>query len=134
MEPQLKSRQISLSKTLPKEPLMVLGDQLRLEQVIVNLLRNALDATSAINKPEIEILLIGEESVNLTVRDNGEGITDLKELFEPFFTTKKPGDGVGLGLAISSGIVTDLGGRLVARNTEPRGAVFEVILPILNKI
>ena len=60
MEPQLKSRQISLSKTLPKGPLMVLGDQLRLEQVIVNLLRNALDATSAINKPEIEILLIGE--------------------------------------------------------------------------
>jgi two-component system C4-dicarboxylate transport sensor histidine kinase DctB len=50
----------------------------------------------------------------------------------PFFTTKKPGDGVGLGLAISSGIVTDLGGRLVARNGESSGAVFELILPILN--
>jgi two-component system C4-dicarboxylate transport sensor histidine kinase DctB len=132
MEPQLKSRRISLSKTLPREAPMILGDQLRLEQVIVNLLRNALDATSSIASPEIEILLIGGESINLTVRDNGEGISDLDELFEPFFTTKKPGDGVGLGLAISSGIVTDLGGRLVARNGESSGAVFELILPILN--
>ena len=132
MEPQLKSRKISLIKTLPREAPMIFGDQLRLEQVIVNLLRNALDATSSIASPEIEILLIGGESINLTVRDNGEGISDLDELFEPFFTTKKPGDGVGLGLAISSGIVTDLGGRLVARNGEGAGAVFELILPILS--
>ena len=132
MEPQLKSRQISLSKTLPRDAPMIFGDQLRLEQVIVNLLRNALDATSSIASPEIEILLIAGESIILTVRDNGEGISDLDELFEPFFTTKKPGDGVGLGLAISSGIVTDLGGRLVARNCEGAGAVFELILPILS--
>jgi two-component system C4-dicarboxylate transport sensor histidine kinase DctB len=132
MEPQLKSRQISLSKNLPREALMILGDQLRLEQVFVNLLRNALDATCSVEMPEIEILLVGGEAVNLTVRDNGEGILDLDELFEPFFTTKKPGDGVGLGLAISSGIVTDLGGRLVARNSEAGGAVFELILPILS--
>ncbi|MDC1530909.1 ATP-binding protein [bacterium] len=132
MEPQLKSRQISLSKTLPRDAPMIFGDQLRLEQVIVNLLRNALDATSSIASPEIEILLIAGESIILTVRDNGEGISDLDELFEPFFTTKKPGDGVGLGLAISSGIVSDLGGRLVARNGEGAGAVFELILPILS--
>ena len=132
MEPQLKSRQISLTKNLPRVAIMILGDQLRLEQVFVNLLRNALDATCSVEMPEIEILLVGGEAVNLTVRDNGEGISDLDELFEPFFTTKKPGDGVGLGLAISSGIVTDLGGRLVARNSEAGGAVFELILPILN--
>jgi two-component system C4-dicarboxylate transport sensor histidine kinase DctB len=53
-------------------------------------------------------------------------------LFEPFYTTKQPGDGVGLGLAISSGIVNDLGGRLTARNADGRGAVFEVQLPILS--
>jgi len=132
MEPQLKSRQISLSKTLPREATMIFGDQLRLEQVIVNLLRNALDATSSVALPEIEILLISGENIVLTIRDNGEGISDLDELFEPFFTTKKPGDGVGLGLAISSGIVTDLGGRLVARNGDGAGAVFELILPILS--
>ena len=132
MEPQLKSRQISLSKTMPSAPVMILGDQLRLEQVVVNLLRNALDAISAVPTPEIELLLLGGETASLTVRDNGEGISDLDDLFEPFFTTKKPGDGVGLGLAISSGIITDLGGRLVARNSEATGAVFEVTLPILN--
>ena len=132
MEPQLKSRQISLSKTMPGAPVMILGDQLRLEQVVVNLLRNALDAISAVPTPEIELLLLGGETASLTVRDNGEGISDLDDLFEPFFTTKKPGDGVGLGLAISSGIITDLGGRLVARNSETAGAVFEVTLPILN--
>ena len=132
MEPQLKSRQISLSKTMPSAPVMILGDQLRLEQVVVNLLRNALDAISAVPTPEIELLLLGGETASLTVRDNGEGISDLDDLFEPLFTTKKPGDGVGLGLAISSGIITDLGGRLVARNSETTGAVFEFTLPILN--
>jgi two-component system C4-dicarboxylate transport sensor histidine kinase DctB len=52
-------------------------------------------------------------------------------VFEPFYTTKKPGEGVGLGLAISSGIVTDLGGRLTAHNAEDGGAVFEMQLPVL---
>ena len=132
MEPQLKARQISISKTLPIEPVFILGDQLRLEQVMVNLVRNALDATSTIVLPEIEILLLADETAILTVRDNGEGISDLNELFEPFFTTKKPGDGVGLGLAISTGIITDLGGRLVARNGSAAGAVFQVTLPIIK--
>jgi two-component system C4-dicarboxylate transport sensor histidine kinase DctB len=67
------------------------------------------------------------------VCDNGPGIEDKDQLFEPFYTTKLPGDGVGLGLAISSGIVNDLGGRLTARNVRTGGAVFEVQLPILSK-
>ncbi|MBM3611891.1 MAG: sensor histidine kinase, partial [Alphaproteobacteria bacterium] len=66
----------------------------------------------------------------LEVRDNGCGISDLEKLFEPFWTTKKPGEGVGLGLAISSGIVADFGGRLTARNLEGGGAAFEVLLPM----
>jgi two-component system C4-dicarboxylate transport sensor histidine kinase DctB len=68
----------------------------------------------------------------LSVRDNGHGINDLDNLFEPFHTTKAPGDGVGLGLAISSGIIKDFGGRLTARNAEGGGAVFVVELPIFN--
>ncbi|HKL64528.1 MAG TPA: ATP-binding protein, partial [Roseovarius sp.] len=79
----------------------------------------------------IDILLVAGETAVLTVRDNGAGIDDLEKLFEPFYTTKLPGDGVGLGLAISSGIVNDLGGRLTARNAEGGGAVFEMQLPIL---
>jgi len=108
-----------------------LGDRVRIEQVLVNLLRNAIDATQGVVDPKIEIRLAGGEHATLTVRDNGYGVDDLDALFEPFYTTKQPGEGVGLGLAISSGIVTDLGGRLLVRNVEDGGALFEMQLPIL---
>jgi two-component system, NtrC family, C4-dicarboxylate transport sensor histidine kinase DctB len=132
MEPQLKARVVKISRGMPRQPVLVMADRIRLEQVIINLLRNALDATKDISDPQIDILLSAGETAMLTVRDNGHGIADLENLFEPFYTTKKPGEGVGLGLAISSGIVTDLGGRLTARNGEGGGAVFEMQLPILG--
>lgn len=131
MDPQLRQRKIRITRTLPSEPVMIMGDRLRVEQVIINLLRNAMDATENEPEPAIDILLAAGETVMLTVRDNGHGISNLDKLFEPFYTTKLPGDGVGLGLAISSGIVNDLGGRLVARNALDGGAVFEMQLPIL---
>lgn len=131
MEPQLKQRQIRISRAVPSQPVMVLGDRVRIEQVMINLLRNAIDATGAVDDPEVDIILAAGETATLTVRDNGLGIEDLDQLFEPFYTTKAAGEGVGLGLAISSGIVNQLGGRLTARNAEGRGAVFEMRLPIL---
>ncbi len=133
MEPQLKSRQISVDASLPRDPVMAMADRLRLEQVIINLLRNALDATREVDQPVIEMLLSAGDAITLTVRDNGEGIEDPESLFEPFYTTKRPGDGVGLGLAIASGIVNDLGGRLIAGNGPSGGAVFEIQLPVLNE-
>ena len=133
MEPQLKQRHVRISRIVPDEDVRVMGDRVRIEQVIINLLRNALDATESVANPEIEIILAAGETATLTVRDNGPGIENLDDLFEPFFTTKQPGDGVGLGLAISSGIVSDLGGRLSARNGQEGGAVFEVQLPILSE-
>ncbi len=132
MEPQLKSRKVKITKILPEDKVLVMGDRMRIEQVMINLLRNALDATKTVSDPQLEIILASGETATLTIRDNGYGIEDLDELFEPFYTTKQPGDGVGLGLAISSGIVNDLGGRLLARNAEGGGAVFEMQLPILN--
>ena len=132
MEPQLRQRHVQIARFLPEDPVQVMGDRMRIEQVMVNLLRNALDATKSVSDPEIEIILAAGETATLTVRDNGEGIRDFDELFEPFYTTKEPGDGVGLGLAISSGIVNDLGGRLTARNGQKGGAVFEMQLPILE--
>jgi two-component system C4-dicarboxylate transport sensor histidine kinase DctB len=123
---------VEITRSAPKAPVLVLGDRIRIEQVIVNLLRNALDATQSVRNPQIDMLLSSGETVSLTVRDNGNGIEDLDQLFEPFFTTKRPGDGVGLGLAISSTIVADHGGRLTARNAEGGGAVFEMRLPVLT--
>jgi two-component system C4-dicarboxylate transport sensor histidine kinase DctB len=129
MEPQLRQLKVQINRFLPDEPATVMGDRLRIEQVIVNLLRNAIDATKNEADPKIDLILSVGETVNLTVRDNGPGIENLESLFEPFYTTKQAGDGVGLGLAISSQIVTDLGGRLTARNGQAGGAVFEIELP-----
>ncbi len=133
MEPQLKQSQIQVTTTLPDEPVLVLADRVRLEQVIINLFRNALDATKVVAAPQIDILLTQGETATLTLRDNGNGIENLDDLFEPFYTTKLPGEGVGLGLAISSGIVTDLGGNLTARNGQAGGAVFEMQLPLYSQ-
>jgi two-component system C4-dicarboxylate transport sensor histidine kinase DctB len=130
MEPQLRQRSVEITRTLPPEPVIVQGDRVRLEQVLVNLLRNAFDASKNVADPKIGILVAGGAEASVLVRDNGAGIEDLETLFEPFYTTKAPGDGVGLGLAISSGIVNELGGRLTARNWSDGGAEFEMILPI----
>ncbi len=132
MEPQLKLRVVKITRSIPRQPVMVMADRLRLEQVMINLLRNALDATKDVKAPQIDLMLAAGDTAILNVSDNGHGITDLVNLFEPFYTTKKAGEGIGLGLAISSGIVTDLGGRLTARNAETGGAVFEMQLPILR--
>jgi len=132
MEPQLRAIQVQTTRTLPKRPVMVMADRLRLEQVVVNLLRNALDAMKDADTRVLDLLIAEGEEAILTVRDSGRGIENLDQVFEPFFTTKKPGDGVGLGLAISSGIVADLGGRLTARNGRAGGAVFEMRLPLLH--
>ena len=132
MEPQLRTTRVEINQSLPRRPVMVLADRLRLEQVIINLLRNALDALKDVEKRELDLLIAEGEEAVLTVRDSGKGIDDLDALFEPFYTTKKPGEGVGLGLAISSGIITDFGGRLTARNGETGGAVFEIRLRPLS--
>ena len=134
MAPQLSQMKVEITINLPPGPVMVMGDRVRLEQVIVNLLRNALDAMKTQENRQMDILLVSGEMAKLSVRDNGTGIENLDELFEPFFTTKKPGDGIGLGLAISSGIAKDLGGRLLARNANPVGAVFEFHLPNADKL
>lgn len=131
MEPRLRERRVLVVRTLPKEPVMVMGDALRIEQVLINLMRNAVDATRAVNAPQIDLVLTQGDTVILTIRDNGSGIADIHKVFEPFYTSKKPGEGVGLGLAISSGIISDHGGRLTARNVPEGGAAFDIALPVL---
>ena len=132
MASQLNLLQVEYSQQMPDEPVMVLGDQIRLEQVVINLIRNSLDAMAKTNNPKLKIILKTNNNAVITVIDNGHGISDLKSLFEPFYTTKDPGHGVGLGLAISSGIIKELGGRLVAKNSPDSGAIFEITLPLID--
>ena len=130
MEPQLRSGVIRVSHSIPRDKIMVMADRIRLEQVIVNLLRNAVDAVKSQRDPMIELSVGVGSHAYVSVHDNGPGVADLEKLFEPFFTTKKPGEGTGLGLAISSGIVADFGGRLTAHNDSGGGAVFQMELPL----
>jgi two-component system C4-dicarboxylate transport sensor histidine kinase DctB len=106
-------------------------DDLRLEQVLINLLGNALDAVTGMPAPRIAIdVQTSPETLTIVVGDNGPGIPDdvLQRLFEPFFTTKEMGQGLGLGLAICSSIARDCGGTLVARNNAQGGAEFVLTL------
>ena len=132
MEPQLRSRTIRVSHNFPRGKVMVRADRIRLEQVVINLLRNAVDAVKGVRDPAIQISVSAGSHAYLSVQDNGPGVSDLEKLFEPFWTTKKPGEGTGLGLAISSGIVADFGGRLIAHNNDGGGAVFRMELPLLQ--
>ncbi|MDI5932437.1 ATP-binding protein [Halomonas kalidii] len=119
-------------RRLPGGELWVLGDEVRVEQLLTNLLRNALDALRGAAEPWLEIAIEAEAGrLVVTVADNGTGIPDelLEQLFDPFFTTKAVGDGLGLGLFISYGIVQDLGGRIHAGNRPSGGAWFRVELP-----
>ncbi len=113
------------------DELIVWADLQRLEQVIVNLLLNSLDSVAEASEKRIEVSVTnGSSHVKITILDHGPGIPAevLPRLFEPFFTTKSSGQGLGLGLAISRMIVSELGGRIDARNLEPCGAEFTVVL------
>ena len=114
------------------EAAMVWCDPNRLEQVLLNLIGNAIDAMEG--QSVQRLTLRGEREgdwVVIEVGDNGPGLRPelLDHLFEPFYTTKGPGAGLGLGLAISAGILRDLGGQLSAENAPDGGARFVVKLP-----
>ena len=132
MEPQLKQSGIKIDTNIPSEPVLIVGDQQRLEQVIINLIRNAIDALDDTELPSITISLYKNNSVRFSIRDNGKGINDLEKLFEPFQTSKGPGKGLGLGLAISSNIISELGGSLSGENLTPTGAEFTIKLPLFD--
>ncbi|WP_236179365.1 ATP-binding protein [Pseudomonas mosselii] len=112
-------------------PAWVRGDAIRLEQVLINLLRNAIDAMADKRYKRLEIRIEADDAQwRLSVLDSGGGILDcdLDRVFDPFFTTKPVGEGLGLGLAISYGIVIDAGGSLQVENL-PGGARFSLTLP-----
>jgi len=124
---------VTLDWQPPGVPVMVRGGEVRLTQVVVNLISNASDAMDNAAAKRIEVRInTGEDAVELTVRDTGPGIVDPERVFEPFYTTKAVGaaEGMGLGLSISYGLVQSFGGAIQGHNHPEGGAVFTVgLLP-----
>ncbi len=124
---------------VPDTPCRVVGHQIQLEQVILNLLTNARDAFAGTkrragsrNRPVVRISIGNRDDRTWTiaVKDNAGGIGEsvIERVFEPFFSTKPVGQGTGLGLSVAYGIVRDMGGAISVRN-EDGGACFEIDLP-----
>ena len=128
---RLQGEQVEVIWPKGLEDTLVMGDMVRLEQVVVNLISNAVQAMqdSPVRRLEIGCRRVAD-SVELSFTDSGPGIAprDLAKVFEPFYTTKKAGEGLGLGLSISHRIVESLGGTLEAANAPGQGAVFTLRL------
>lgn len=134
---RLQQEGITLRYQRPSQRYTVAGDSARLEQIFVNLIKNACDAMQGSGKQHVLTLSITasaeDQTVQMRVCDSGPGVDggDLPHLFEPFFTTKHIGEGLGLGLSIVKSIVGDLQGEIRAWNQPEGGACFEVCLPYL---
>jgi two-component system NtrC family sensor kinase len=117
-----------LDEDLPE----VMGDAHQLQQVFLNILNNAYDAVHEVGRPaRIEIMTTkAGETVEVSFRDNGNGISHPDKIFDPFFTTKEIGKGTGLGLSICYGILKEHGGEILCHNNiGSQGATFIVRLP-----
>jgi signal transduction histidine kinase len=113
-----------------------LADKVQLQQVILNLIMNAIEAMSEVNEGLRELLIStsgSETGVLVAVSDTGPGLSQAaaERIFDAFYTTKA--DGLGMGLSICRSIVEAHGGRLWAKLNEPRGAVFCMVLPVGEK-
>jgi two-component system NtrC family sensor kinase len=128
---------IDLKMDIAKDTAIVQGDPGQLQQVLLNLYNNAMDAIldkhgSSGGKMEIKAGTEGEENVKIAVTDNGGGISPdhQKNIFSPFFTTKAVGKGTGLGLSVCYGIINNMGGTMEVSSKEMIGTTFTVRLPV----
>ena len=123
----LRKNRIKINIDKDIEDLTVLGDSVLLEQVLVNLLTNAIDSIAELGEPgviTISCTFSKGGNVNLIISDTGSGIdkSNTSKLFDPFFTTKEPNKGMGLGLSISYNLIAQMGGRLTLEPNQTAGA------------
>jgi signal transduction histidine kinase len=133
VRPQIQRRNVELRTELAADLPSIAGDAVQLQQVVLNLVLNAIQAMDGQEEHSKKLTLVsrreGPHDIVISVRDSGEGIAahQLDQLFQPFFTTK-PG-GIGMGLAICRSIVEAHGGRIWATSNVNHGADFQFSLP-----
>ena len=129
----ITENEVSVRTRFAEGPLAAYGDRVQLQQVVLNLILNAVEAMASVEERARQLLISTEQSradeVLVTIRDFGPGIEPdhLERVFEAFYTTKS--NGVGMGLSICRSIISAEGGRLWAEANKPRGAVFLFTLP-----
>ena len=136
--PEAIKKRVALNKNFVPRPISVRADKVQLQQVIMNLAINGMDAiqngSAGTGKLSIETALNGRSTIEVSVSDSGTGIPVgmMNKVFDAFYTTK--GNGTGLGLSISRTIIENFGGRIWAENRPEGGAVFRFTLPLSNKL
>ena len=137
VRPDANARQVKIALDLPAQLPSISGDRIHLQQVLLNLVLNGMDAVKSC-QPGNRLLLVSargtsDGTLKVSVSDNGTGLPAeaINRIFEPFFTTKS--DGMGMGLAISRTIVEAHGGRIHGENRPGGGAVFSFVLPVIQK-
>jgi signal transduction histidine kinase len=133
---EMRRHGVALHTALAAGERPVLGDRVQLQQVLLNLIMNGVEAMSAVKERRRELTvsstLAEPGSVLVAVEDTGAGLDPAQRIFEPFFTTKP--EGVGMGLAICRSIIEVHGGRLWASPRAPHGAAFRFTVPTVPSI
>jgi len=135
---EIQRNQISMQTQLSDDEPLIQGDRVQLQQVLLNLLLNSIEALSSVSAGSRHLVIATTKkdlkSVLVSVYDSGKGFpsNDLDRLFDPFYSTKS--DGMGMGLTISRSIVESHGGRIWATPNSPCGAVFQFTLPIDSRL
>lgn len=121
---------IKVTATCEEKDLRIWSDPYQVRQVLVNLVTNGLQSLGSDGNVDI-VVKSNRTNAIVVVKDNGPGIPpeNIEKIFEPFFTTKPPGEGTGLGLSVSRGIIEKLGGAISVESKLGKGAIFQVILP-----
>lgn len=134
LEPQMRKSNVEVVKLYSQTPAVIFGNSGKLQQVFTNLILNARDAMLSGGRITLETHANGNNQVDISVADTGEGIPpeNLGKIFDPFFTTKGVGNGTGLGLAVSYGIVQEHGGTIEARSDD-NGSTFLLSFPAINR-
>lgn len=127
---EIANRNVSVQREIAPEAETIWSDPYQLRQVLINLLSNAVQASNDEGRIDVRLQAHGE-GVALEIADTGKGIPkeNLDKIFEPFFSTKPPGEGTGLGLFVTRGIVEKLGGSITVESRLGAGARFRVVLP-----
>lgn len=134
IEPEAREKRVVIHLNLADPSPILRGDNIQIEQVLINLMKNAVEAMEAVpensRRMEVGTVQVGDERVIITVSDTGPGLAPeaTDRAFDPFFTTK--GHGIGMGLSISRSIVEAHGGRIQATRNPESGMLFTVMFPV----